>query len=163
MTVKVTKTQIAIDILKANLGKPMSEVIPLIMEGCDLSEKNARVCYALRVKADPTLGTIEKRERKVTEKVPAKIKSPKLVAAVVGSLEDKPKITNMTVEEIADKTAKRSKKKSKATGPAATSSATGVENFDPEEARAYVDAVTDDIENFRAPSELSMEEVKALI
>ena len=92
-----------------------------------------------------------------------KAKAPKLVAAVVGSLTDKPKVTDMTVEEIADKAAKRSKKKSKATGSGATPTTEGVENFDPAEARAYVDAVTDDIENFRAPSELSMEEVKALI
>lgn len=109
------------------------------------------------------------KERKVKEKAAPKIKSPKLVAAVVGSLEDKPRITNMTVEEIADKTAKRSKKKSKATGPAANSSAPGVENFDPEEARAYVDAVTESMDNFIPPSEtdhpasLSADEVAALV
>ena len=41
--------------------------------------------------------------------------------------------------------------------------ATGVPNFDPEEAKAYVQAVTDDLENFKAPETLTKAEVINLV
>ena len=88
---KLTKTQIAIDVLKANLGKPMADVIPLLMKACDLSEKNATQCYRLRVKADPSLGKIEVKAARAA-KAP-KAKAPKLIKVPKPKVQgDKPKV-----------------------------------------------------------------------
>ena len=106
MTVKKTKTQIAIEIMQENIGKPMAEVVPLLAVACDLSEKNAIQCYRLRVKADPSLGTIPERTRNVSVRKPKEPKAPKLIKAKPVFLKDKPEVTDKTVEELADIRAK---------------------------------------------------------
>jgi hypothetical protein len=73
-----------------------------------------------------------------------------------------------TAEEIADIRAKnlarlKSVGAKYAKGQYAEPKAPGVPNFDADEARAYVDAVTNDLDSFKAPSFLDMDQVKALV
>ena len=98
-----TKTEIVIRIMKANSGKPMAEVLPLLEKEFGWTEKNARAAYALRVKADPTLGVLEIKPRAARASAP---KAPKLIKAKPVILKDKPKVTDKTVEELADIRAK---------------------------------------------------------
>ena len=170
-----TKTEIVIRIMKDNLGKPMADVLPLLMAEFGWTEKNARAAYALRVKADPSLGTLETKTR-----APAAAKAPKEAKTklikvpkprIAGDKEQAEKAKlgkTKTAEEIADIRAKnlarlKSVGAKYAKGQYAEPKAPGVPNFDADEARAYVDAVTNDLDSFKAPSFLDMDQVKALV
>lgn len=173
-----TKTEIVIRIMKDNAGKPMADVLPLLMAEFGWTEKNARAAYALRVKADPSLGTLEMKVRapaaakaKKTEidRKPKLIKVPKPRIAGDKEQAEKAKLgKTKTAEEIADIRAKNLARlkavgKKYAKGQYAEPTATGVENFDADEARAYVQAVTDDLDAFKSPTFLSMDDVKVLV
>lgn len=171
-----TKTEIVIRIMKENTGKPMADVLPLLMAEFGWTEKNARAAYALRVKADPSLGTLEMKVRApAAAKTPKAPKGPKLIKVpkprIAGDKEQAEKAKlgkTKTAEEIADIRAKNLARlkavgKKYAKGQYAEPTATGVENFDADEARAYVQAVTDDIDAFKSPSFLTMDEVKVLV
>lgn len=170
-----TKTEIVIRIMKDNIGKPMADVLPLLMTEFGWTEKNARAAYALRVKADPSLGALEMKAR-----APAAAKAPKEAKTklikvpkprIAGDKEQAEKAKlgkTKTAEEIADIRAKnlarlKSVGAKYAKGQYAEPKAPGVENFDADEARAYVDAVTNDLDSFKAPSFLDMDQVKALV
>jgi len=170
-----TKTEIVIRIMKDNIGKPMADVLPLLMAEFGWTEKNARAAYALRVKADPSLGALEMKTR-----APAAAKAPKEAKTklikvpkprIAGDKEhaEKAKLgKTKTAEEIADIRAKnlarlKSVGAKYAKGQYAEPKAPGVPNFDADEARAYVDAVTNDLDSFKAPSFLDMDQVKALV
>lgn len=95
----------------------------------------------------------------------AKVKVQK---AVVGSLTDKPKITGLTVEEIEDIKAKNlallkkvGKKFQK--GQYAEGKEGGFSEAEKAEALNYVQAVTEDLDSFKVPESLTMDEVKSLI
>lgn len=170
-----TKTEIVIRIMKDNLGKPMADVLPLLMAEFGWTEKNARAAYALRVKADPSLGALEMKARapataKVAKEAKTKlIKVPKPRIAGDKEQAEKAKLgKTKTAEEIADIRAKnlarlKSVGAKYAKGQYAEPKAPGVPNFDADEARAYVDAVTNDLDSFKAPSFLDMDQVKALV
>jgi len=169
-----TKTEIVIRIMKENAGKAMADVLPLLQAEFGWTEKNARAAYALRVKADPSLGTVEKATRSAAPKAAKapKSKIQKVPAPrVAGDKEQAEKAKlgkTKTAEEIADIRAKNLARlkavgRKYAKGQYAEPKATGVENFDADEARAYVDAVTNDLESFKAPTFLNMDQVKALV
>ncbi len=170
-----TKTEIVIRIMKDNIGKPIADVLPLLMTEFGWTEKNARAAYALRVKADPSLGSLEMKTR-----APAAAKAPKEAKTklikvpkprIAGDKEQAEKAKlgkTKTAEEIADIRAKnlarlKSVGAKYAKGQYAEPKAPGVPNFDADEARAYVDAVTNDLDSFKAPSFLDMDQVKALV
>jgi hypothetical protein len=169
-----TKTEIVIRIMKENAGKAMADVLPLLQAEFGWTEKNARAAYALRVKADPSLGTVEKAARSAAPKAPKSTK-PKLIKVpkprIAGDKEQAEKAAlgkTKTAEEIADIRAKNLARlkavgRKYAKGQYAEPKATGVENFDADEARAYVDAVTNDLDSFKAPKFLNMDQVKALV
>jgi len=170
-----TKTEIVIRIMKDNIGKPMADVLPLLMAEFGWTEKNARAAYALRVKADPSLGALEMKTRapataKVAKETKTKmVKVPKPRIAGDKEQAEKAKLgKTKTAEEIADIRAKnlarlKSVGAKYAKGQYAEPKAPGVPNFDADEARAYVDAVTNDLDSFKAPSFLDMDQVKALV
>jgi len=162
-----TKTEIVIRIMKDNQGKAMADVLPLLMAEFGWTEKNARAAYALRVKADPSLGTVQKAARAAA---PAKAaKGPKLVKVPKPKVQgDKPKVTDKTVEELQDirnKNLARLKAVGRKymKGQYAEPEAAGVPNFDADEARQYVEDVTNDIDSFKSPRFLNMDQVKALV
>jgi hypothetical protein len=81
---------------------------------------------------------------------------------------DKPKVTDKTVEELQDirnKNLARLKAVGRKymKGQYAEPEAAGVPNFDADEARQYVEDVTNDLESFKSPRFLNMDQVKALV
>jgi hypothetical protein len=96
---KVTKTEIVIRIMRENLGRPMAEVLPLLQAEFGWNDKNARAAYCLRVKADPSLGAIEKATKATSL---AKVVGPKTV-----------KIMKATAKVKAPKAPKESKSASR--------------------------------------------------
>lgn len=168
---KVTKTQIIIDIMKARLGEPMEALIPEIMSAADLSEKNAIQAYRLRVKADPSLGTIPERAPRVAkapvEKAP-KSKVQKVPAPRIAGEKEKPLVKDKTVEELQDiknKNLARLKAVGQKylAGQVADGKRGGFSKKEKREALDYVAAVTNDLDSFKAPAFLSADEVKALV
>jgi hypothetical protein len=158
---KETKTQIAIRVMKANVGKTMSEVVPLLMDACDLSEKNARVCYSIRVKADPTLGTIETKTRTVRAEKP---KAPKLIKVPKPKVQgDKPKVTDKTVEELED-IRKKNLARLKAVGRTYAKGRAAEPRFSDEAFdENAVPNLEAELDSFKAPAFLNKDQVKALV
>lgn len=164
-----TKTEIVIRIMKENMGKPMADVLPLLMAEFGWTEKNARAAYALRVKADPSLGTVEKSARAPAAPKVAKTAKPKLIKVPKPKVQgDKPLVTDKTVEEIADIRAKNLARlkavgQKYAKGQYAEGKVGGFTKKQAQEARDYVAAVNDDLDSFKSPQFLSMDEVKVLV
>lgn len=162
-----TKTEIVIRIMRANVGKPMAEVLPLLMAEFGWTEKNARAAYALRVKADPTIGFVEKAARAPSAAKAPKTAKPKLIKVPKPKVQgDKPKITDKTVEEIADIRAKNLARlkavgRKYAKGQYAEG-ASGREHTD-DEAREIVSEMEHELDSFKAPAFLKMADVKALV
>jgi hypothetical protein len=160
---KLTKTQIAIEVLKANATRSLVDVIPLLMSQCELSEKNAYACYRIRVKADPTLALTGAKSVKSPVKAvavaKAKVKATKEVAAkslLPDSELAKIKAANLArLKSVSAKT-KQYNQIARPEGP-------GVADFDADEARAEVSGLIDSLESFKAPRFLSKADVKALV
>ena len=174
---KLTRSGLVYSVMNANATLPMDEVLALIVAAdaksgiagkvCDL--KRAKAYYTHAVKngiANGVGATTVTRARKAAAPKATKTKMIKVPKPKVQG--DKPKITDKTVEEIADIRAKNLARlkavgQKYAKGQYAEPKATGVDNFDPDEARAYVDAVTNDLDSFKAPAFLTMDAVKALV
>lgn len=167
----MSKRATAIELMKANEGKSMADVVALIAEAIGVTEANAKSYYKWIVANGKAPGEVVKTARApkaATPKAPKAAGKPKMIKAKPVKLTDKPKITDKTVEEIADIRAKnlarlKAVHKKYAKGQYAEPKATGVENFDADEARAYVADVTNDLDSFKAPEFLSMDDVKALV
>jgi len=160
---KLTKTQIAIEVLKANATRSLVDVIPLLMSQCELSEKNAYACYRLRVKADPTLALTGAKSVKAPVKsvavAKAKVKATKEVAAkslLPDSELAKIKAANLARLKAVSTKTKQYNQVARPEGP-------GVADFDADEARAEVAGMIDSLESFKAPRFLSKADVKALV
>lgn len=171
-----TKTEIVIRIMKENMGKPMADVLPLLMAEFGWTEKNARAAYALRVKADPSLGTVEKSARApAAPKVAKTAKGPKMVKVpkprIAGDKEQAEKAKlgkEKTAEEIADIRAKNLQRlkavgQKYAKGQYAEGKKGGFTDAEAKEARDYVDAVSNDLDSFKSPTFLNMSQVRALV
>ena len=171
-----TKTEIVIRIMKENAGKSMAEVLPLLQAEFGWSEKNARAAYALRVKADPSLGVLEKAVTRRPGKangLEPKSSKPKLIKVpkprIAGDKEQAEKAKlgkTKTAEEIADIRAKNLARlkavgRKYAKGQYAEGKA-GRDHTD-EEARDIVSQMESDLDSFQAPKFLNMAEVKALV
>jgi hypothetical protein len=164
-----TKTEIAIRILKANVGKSLTDVIPLLMKECDLSEKNANACYRLRIKADPSLAlsgspaavkaTVKRMAKEiVTATAKAKPKSKEVKAETLLPASEVAKIKAANLARL-----KAVSAKTKQYTNVARPEGTGVDGFDADEARAEVSGMIDSLESFKAPKFLSKAQVKALV
>ena len=160
---KLSKTQIAIEVLKANATRSLADVIPLLMSQCELSEKNAYACYRLRVKADPTLALTGAKSVKAPVKsvavAKAKVRATKEVSAkslLPDSELAKIKQANLARLKAVSTKTKQYNQVARPEGP-------GVEGFDADEARAEVAGMIDSLESFKAPRFLSKADVKALV
>jgi hypothetical protein len=137
-----TKTQIAIRVMKANINKPMAQVIPLLMKECDLSEKNARVCYTLRVKADPSIGKLEVRAKTAKVKVEKSVREKK---AIEKSIDEIAAIKAKNLQTMKVATLKgHGKEAVLPAGRVARPQGEGVADFDPQLAREEVQAILND-------------------
>lgn len=163
----MSKRNDAIEIMKANAETSMVEVVAMIAAKINVTEANAKSYYKWIVANGKAPGEVIKTTRAKTVKATTtKTKMVKVPKPKVQG--DKPKITDKTVEEINDIRAKnlarlKSVGKKYAKGQYAEPTATGVPDFDADEARAYVDSVTNDLDSFKSPSSLTADEVKALV
>ena len=155
----------AIFIMTENATLPMADVVKLIAEKIGVTEANAKSYYRWIVANGKAPGVVEKTARAKSVKTP-KAAKPKLIKAKPIKLTDKPKITDKTVEEIADIRAKNLARlkavgKKYAKGQYAEGKS-GRDHTD-EEARAEVANLENELDSFKAPAFLNMNQVRALV
>ena len=159
---KLNKTQIAIEVLKANSNRSLVDVIPLLMSQCELSEKNAYACYRLRVKADPSLALTGAKSVKAPVKsvavAKAKVRATKEVSAK--SLLPDSELAKIKAANLARLKAVSSRK---VYANVARPEGPGVESFDSDEARDEVSGLIESLDSFKAPKFLSKDQLKAMI
>ena len=159
---KLNKTQIAIEVLKANSNRSLVDVIPLLMSQCELSEKNAYACYRLRVKADPSLALTGAKSVKAPVKsvavAKAKVRATKEVAA--SALLPDSELAKIKAANLARLKAVSSRK---VYANVARPEGPGVESFDSDEARDEVAGLIESLDSFKAPKFLSKDQLKAMI
>ena len=161
----MSKRNDAIFIMTENATLPMADVVKLIAEKIGVTEANAKSYYRWIVANGKAPGVVEKTARAKSTKEP-KAAKPKLIKAKPVKLADKPKITDKTVEEIADIRAKNLARlkavgKKYAKGQYAEGKS-GREHTD-EEARAEVANLENELDSFKAPAFLNMNQVRALV
>jgi hypothetical protein len=156
---KLNKTQIAIEVLKANSNRSLVDVIPLLMSQCELSEKNAYACYRLRVKADPSLALTGAKSFK------APIKSVAVAKAKTKEVAAKSLLPDSELAKIKAANLARMKTVSsrKVYANVARPEGPGVESFDSDEARDEVAGLIESLDSFKAPKFLSKDQLKAMI
>ena len=159
---KLNKTQIAIEVLKANSNRSLVDVIPLLMSQCELSEKNAYACYRLRVKADPSLALTGAKSVKAPVKsvavAKAKVRATKEVSA--SALLPDSELAKIKAANLARLKAVSSRK---VYANVARPEGPGVESFDSDEARDEVAGLIESLDSFKAPKFLSKDQLKAMI
>lgn len=166
----MSKRSDAIEVMKANEGKPMADVVKLIAAQIDVTEANAKSYYKW-IMANVFGQAVAKtaRAKTVTRMAKETIAKTKMVKVPKPKVQgNKPKITDKTAEELADirnKNLARLKAVGRKymKGQYAEPEAAGVPNFDADEARQYVEDVTNDIDSFKSPRFLNMDQVKALV
>lgn len=174
---KLTRSGLVHDVMNAHANEPMETVLVLIVEAdvrsgipgkvCDL--KRAKAYYNLAIKNGLAKGigaTTVTRTAKT--KAAPKAKAPKLIKPKLDKsiMKDRKPITDKTAEEIADirnKNLARLKAVGRkyARGQYADG-AVGREHTD-EEARAEVANLERELDSFKAPAFLNLNEVKALV
>jgi len=168
----MSKRNNAIEIMKANEGKSMADVVALIAEEIDVTEANAKSYYKWIVANGKAPGVVEKTARAPKQKSEkaAKPKAPKLIKPKLDNsvLKDKKPIKDKTVEEIADIRAKNLARlkavgKKYMKGQYAEGNVGGFSKKEAKEAREYVDAVSNDLDSFKSPEFLTSDEVRALV
>ena len=170
----MSKRADAIFIMNENASLPMADVVKLIAERIGVTEANAKSYYKWIVANGKAPGVVQKTERaakvsakktEIDRKTKPKLIKPKLDKSALKV--NKP-ITDKTAEEIAD-IRNKNLARLKAVGQKymkgqyAEPEAAGVPNFDPVEAKQYVEDVTNDLESFKSPRFLSMDAVRALV
>lgn len=164
----MSKRSDAIEIMKANPSLPMGDVVALIADRIGVTDANAKSYYRWIVQHGMAPGVVEKTARAPkakAEKAP-KAAKPKLIKAKPIKLTDKPKVTDKTVEELADIRAKNLARlkavgRKYAKGQYAEGRS-GREHTD-EEARAEVTNLENELDSFKAPKFLNMSDVRALV
>lgn len=175
---KMTRAGLVYATMNANSDKPMQEVLQLIVDAdaasglpgktCDL--KRAKAYYVDAVKKGIAAGVVQKTERapRATSTRTPKTAKPKLIKVPKPKVQgDKPKITDKTVEEIADIRAKnlarlRAVGRKYAKGQIADNIRYGAEHTE-DEAREIVSSFEQELDSFKAPKFLNMDQVKALV
>ena len=166
----MSKRSDAITVMKDNANLAMDDVVKLIADRIGVTEANAKSYYRYIVQHNLAPGEVVKTARrpgKANGMETAKAaRKPKLIKAKPVKLVDKPKVTDKTVEELADIRAKNLARlkavgKKYAKGQYAEGKS-GREHTD-EEARAEVTNLENELDSFKAPKFLNMSDVKALV
>ena len=177
--VKESKKAFVFRTMDENADKPMVDVLPLLMTPFEWDEATAKSYYMWAVRKGFAKGQAPAGGRgRKTKEVPAKkllkevgLKpTKKAVAKPVKAVVAKPKLVEPdNIAEIRaanlarlEAVTKRHKKTKVYTNVAAPEGP-GVENFDPEEARAEVRGMIESLDSWKAPRHLSADEVKALV
>lgn len=172
---KLTRSGLVYSVMNANATLPMDEVLQLIVDAdaksglpgkaCDL--KRAKAYYTHAVKNGIANGVGATSVTRTPKAKVTKSAKPKLIKVPKPKVQgDKPKITDKTVEEIADIRAKNLARlkavgRKYAKGQYADG-ASGRIHTD-EEARAEVSNLENELDSFKAPKFLNMADVKALV
>ena len=162
----MSKRSDAIVVMNENAALPMADVVKLIAERIGVTEANAKSYYRYIVEHSLAVGVVVKTQRAAKTSTP-KTAKPKMIKVPKPKVQgDKPKITDKTVEEIADIRAKNLARlkavgRKYAKGQYAEGRS-GVSHTD-DEAREIVSNMEQELDSFQAPKFLSMGQVKALV
>lgn len=173
----MSKQATVFKVMEKYSDKPMEFVLQKIvdatahMPGKPIDLKRAKAYYTDAVKKGLAPGAVEKTARakavtRMAKEVIAKTKMVKVPKPKVQG--DKPKVTDKTVEEIADIRAKNLARlkavgQKYAKGQYAEGKAGGFSKAEAKAAKDYVSSVTNDLDSFKAPAFLSADDVKALV
>ena len=160
----MSKREDAIQIMKANADKPMSVVVKLIAEKIGVTDANAKSYYKWIVANGKAPGLVEKTIKTTRAPRVPKTAKPKLIKVPRPKVQgDKPKVTDKTVEELADIRAKNLARL-KAVGRKYQKGQYAEPRFsdEPFDANA-VPNLEAELESFEAPKFLNMNQVKALV
>ena len=181
--VKESKKAFVFRTMDENADKPMVDVLPLLMTPFEWDEATAKSYYMWAVRKGFAKGqapaggrgrsAAPKKEKaaKPTEPAkPAKVSHEKSVRAINAAVKAKPKLVEPdNIAEIRAANLARLEavtkrhKKTKVYTNVAMDDGPGVENFDPEEARAEVRGMIESLDSWKAPKHLTADEVKALV
>ena len=187
--VKESKKAFVFRTMDENADKPMVDVLPLLMTPFEWDEATAKSYYMWAVRKGFAKGqapagrgrsaapkTKEVSAKKLLKEVglkpskPAKVSHEKSVRAINAAVKAKPKLVEPdNIAEIRAANLARLQavtkrhKKTKVYTNVAMDDGPGVENFDPEEARAEVRGMIESLDSWKAPKHLSADEVKALV
>lgn len=160
----MSKRETAINIMKANATLPMNETVKLIAEQIGVTEANAKSYYRWIVANGKAPGVVEKTARAPKTPRAPKAAKPKLIKVpkpkVAG---DKLKVTDKTVEELADIRAKNLARL-KAVGAKYAKGRTATPRFsdEPFDANA-VPNLEAELDSFKVPAFLTKDQLKAVI
>lgn len=175
---KVTKTQITINTMNANAGKPIDEVVKLIAEANSVTEQVARGAYRWVVKNGLAAGSLPvKGAVTLAGPKPAKVaKEPKTVklstivakvnkefkAKVAAEPKSDDEIAKIKAANLARMKAVTSKEKKFLKGQVAED-VDAVVFHTPDEAREELARIEAELDAFEAPAFLSRDAVRALV
>lgn len=157
----MSKRSDAIRVMKANEGKPMADVVKLIAEQISVTEANAKSYYRYIVQHNLGPGTVEKSTRASSVKAP-KAPKVKMIKAKPVKLTDKPKVTDKTVEELADIRAKNLARLKAVGQKYAGRTATPRVSDEPFDADA-VPNLEAELDSFEVPAFLTKDQLKAVV
>ena len=157
----MSKRSDAIRVMKANEGKPMADVVKLIAEQISVTEANAKSYYRYIVQHNLGPGTVEKSTRASSPKAP-KAPKVKMIKAKPVKLTDKPKVTDKTVEELADIRAKNLARLKAVGQKYAGRTATPRFSDEPFDADA-VPNLEAELDSFEVPAFLTKDQLKAVV
>lgn len=172
---KVTKTQITINTMNANAGKPIDEVVKLIAEANSVTEQVARGAYRWVVKNGLAAGSLPVKGA-VTLAGPKPAKEPKTVklstivakvnkefkAKVAAEPKSDDEIAKIKAANLARMKAVTSKEKKFLKGQVAED-VDAVVFHTPDEAREELARIEAELDAFEAPAFLSRDAVRALV
>ena len=177
--VKESKKAFVFRTMDENADKPMADVLPLLMTPFEWDEATAKSYYMWAVRKGFAKGqapagrgrsAAPKKEKAAKPTKPAKVSHEKSVRAINAAVKAKPKLVEPdNIAEIRAANLARLEavtkrhKKTKVYTNVAMDDGPGVENFDPEEARAEVRGMIESLDSWKAPKHLSADEVKALV
>lgn len=159
----MSKRSDAIVVMKDNATLPMADVVKLIADRIGVTEANAKSYYRYIVQHNLGPGTVEKTTTRAPKTSTPKATKPKMIKAKPIKLVDKPKITDKTVEELADIRAKNLARlkavgRKYAKGQYAEPRVSD-EPFDD----SAVPNLEAELDSFKAPRFLSVDQVKTLV
>ena len=159
----MSKRSEAIAVMKENATLPMRDVVALIADRIGVTDANAKSYYRYIVQHGMAPGSIEKTDRAPKTPKAPKATKPKMIKAKPIKLTDKPKVTDKTVEELADIRAKNLARlkavgRKYAKGQYAEPRVSD-EPFD----ESAVPNLEAELDSFKAPKFLTVNQVKSLV
>lgn len=160
----MSKRNDAIFIMNENAHLPMADVVTLIAEKIGVTDANAKSYYRWIVANGKAPGVVEKTTRAPKAPKTPKAAKPKLIKVPKPKVQgDKPKVTDKTVEELADIRAKNLARL-KAVGAKYAKGRSAEPRFSDEPFDAdAVPTLEAELDSFKVPAFLTKDQLKAVI